>query len=140
MKKDDKNNNLLSHEDSIYAKGFPSPEDQETMKSFHEANDWAKRNEIISKIKDERFAYFGKRLIYQNSPKSLNPKEYKEIHSDIAKKILSTEETRWTTIPMAENLIDNIRNEKDISDEKLNYMNKVDEYIHQIRVFYEKAS
>ena len=74
---------------------------------------------IISKIKDERFVYFGKRLIYQNSPKSLNPNEYKEIHSDIAKKILSTEETRWTTIPMAESLIDNIRNEKDISDEKL---------------------
>ena len=41
---------------------------------------------------------------------------------------------------MAESLIDNIRNEKDISDEKLNYMNKVDEYIQQIRVFYEKAS
>ena len=98
------------------------------------------RNEIISKIKDERFVYFGKRLIYQNSPKSLNPNEYKKIHSDIAKKILSTEETRWTTIPMAESLIDNIRNEKDISDEKLNYMNKVDEYIQQIRVFYEKAS
>ena len=57
-----------------------------------------------------------------------------------AEKILSTEEVRWTTIPMAESLIDNIRNEKDISDEKLNYMNKVDEYIQQIRVFYEKAS
>ena len=55
-------------------------------------------------------------------------------------KILSIEEVRWTTIPMAESLIDNIRNEKDISDEKLNYMNKVDEYIQQIRVFYEKAS
>jgi exodeoxyribonuclease-1 len=138
--KDNKNNHLLSHEDSIYAKGFPSPEDQETMKSFHEANDWAKKNEIISKIKDERFIYFGKRLIYQNSPKSLNPKEYKEIYSDIAKKILSTEETRWTTIPMAESLIDNIRNEKDISDAKLSYMNKIDEYLQQMRTFYEKAS
>ena len=138
--KDNKDNHLLSHEDSLYAKGFPSPEDQETMKNFQETNDWAKKNEIISKIKDERFIYFGKRLIYQNSPKSLNPKEYKEIHSDIAKKILSTEETRWTTIPMAESLIDNIRNEKDISDAKLSYMNKIDEYLQQMRAFYEKAS
>ena len=110
------------------------------MKNFQENNDWAKKNEIISKIKDERFIYFGKRLIYQNSPKSLKPKEYKEIHSDIAKKILSTEETRWTTIPMAESLIDNIRNEKDISDAKLSYMNKIDEYLQQMRAFYEKAS
>ena len=56
------------------------------------------------------------------------------------KKILSTEETRWTTIPMAESLIDNIRNEKDISDAKLSYMNKIDEYLQQMRTFYEKAS
>jgi len=110
------------------------------MKSFHETDDWAKRNEIISKIKDERFVYFGKRLIYQNSPKTLSTEEYKKIHSNIAEKILSTEETRWTTIPMAESLIDNIRNEKNISEAKLSYMNKIDEYLQQMRAFYEKAS
>ena len=110
------------------------------MKNFHEVNDWVAKNEILPKIKDERFSYLGKRLIYQNAPKTLSPNEYKEIHSDIAKKILSTEETRWTTIPMAENLIDNIRNEKDISDLKLAYMNKIDEYIQKIRAFYEKAA
>ena len=135
-----KQNDLLSPEDSLYAKGFPSPEDLQTMKNFHESNDWTQKNEILLKIKDERFFYFGKRLIYQNSPKTLSTEEYKKIHSNIAEKILSTEEVRWITIPMAESLIDNIRNEKDISDEKLNYMNKVDEYIQQIRVFYEKAS
>ena len=135
-----KQDNLLSPEDSLYAKGFASPEDQQSMRNFHDTNDWIQRNEILSKIKDERFFYFGKRLIYQNSPKTLSTEEYKKIHSSIAEKILSTEEVRWTTIPMAESLIDNIRNEKDISDEKLNYMNKVDEYIQQIRVFYEKAS
>ena len=110
------------------------------MKNFHEANDWVEKNEILPKIKDERFSYLGKRLIYQNAPKTLSPNEYKEIHLDIAKKILSTEETRWTTIPMAENLIDNIRNEKDISDSKLSYVNKIDEYIQKIRAFYEKAA
>ena len=41
---------------------------------------------------------------------------------------------------MAESLIDNIRNKKDISDEKLAYMNKIDEYLQQMRAFYEKAS
>ena len=135
-----KQNDLLSPEDSLYAKGFPPEEDLQTMKNFHESNDWKQKNETLSKIKDERFFYFGKRLMYQNSPKTLSAEEYKKIHSNIAEKILSTEEVRWTTIPMAESLIDNIRNEKDISDEKLNYTNKVDEYIQQIRGFYEKAS
>ena len=138
--KNNKKDNILSPEDSLYAKGFPTPEEQQNMKNFHNSTDWTKKNEVLSKIKDERFHYFGKRLVYQNSPKTLKIEEYKKIHSDIAEKLLSTEEVRWTTIPMAESLIDNIRNEKDISDEKLNYMNKVDEYIQQIRVFYEKAS
>ena len=139
-KKKAKEDTPLLVEDSLYAKGFPSPGDVEVMKNFHEVKDWVEKNEILPKIKDERFSYLGKRLIYQNAPKVLSPNEYKEIHSDIAKKILSAEETRWTTIPMAENLIDNIRNEKDISDSKLNYMNKIDVYLQQMRAFYEKAA
>ena len=94
---------------------------------------------IISKIEDPRFIYFGKRLIYQNQPEILAKNEYKEIHQDIAKKILNPEETRFTTLPMAEKLIDDIRAEKDISDEKLNYMNEIDQYLKQMRQTYETA-
>ena len=39
---------------------------------------------------------------------------------------------------MAEKLIDDIRAEKDISDEKLNYMNEIDQYLKQMRQTYEK--
>ncbi len=56
---------------------------------------------------------------FPNHPEVLNKDEYKEIQQDIAKKILSIEETNFTTIPMAENLIDNMRNEKGITKEKL---------------------
>ena len=78
----------------------------------------------------------------KNGEKSKLPfskKEYDEIHSDIAKKILNPEETRFTTLPMAEKLIDDIRAEKDISKEKLDYMNKIDQYLKQMRQTYEKA-
>ena len=139
-KKEAKEDTPLLVEDSLYAKGFPSPEDVEVMKNFHEANDWVEKNEILPKIKDERFSYLGKRLIYQNAPKVLSTNEYQAIHSDIAKKILSTEETRWTTIPMSQSLIDNIRQEKGISDLKLAYMNKIDEYLERMKAFYEKAA
>jgi hypothetical protein len=40
---------------------------------------------------------------------------------------------------MAESLIDNMRNEKGITKEKLDYVNDIDAYISDIRKVYEKA-
>jgi len=137
--KNKKNKEKLSHEDSLIAGGFPSPKDQNTMKEFQAADNWKNKYKIISKIEDSRFIYLGKRLIYQNDPESLPKNEYNEIHLDIAKKILNPEETRFTTIPMAEKLIDDIRAEKEASDEKLDYMNEIDKYLKQMRQTYEKA-
>ena len=109
------------------------------MKEFQAVDDWKNKYKIISKIEDSRFIYLGKRLIYQNDPESLPKKEYEEIHSDIAKKILNPEEIRFTTLPMAEKLIDDIRAEKGISSQKLDYMNEIDQYLKQMRQTYEKA-
>jgi len=109
------------------------------MEEFQSMDEWSKKNHTISKIKDPRYKHFGKRLIYQNQPEVLSKDEYKEIHKDIAKKILSIEETNFTTIPMAESLIDNMRNEKGITKEKLEYVNDIDAYISDIRKVYEKA-
>jgi len=36
-------------------------------------------------------------------------------------------------------LIDDIRAEKNISDEKLDYMNEIDQYLKQMRQTYEKV-
>jgi len=137
--KKDKVTEELSHEDNLYAGGFPNPKDQNTMQEFQCVDDWQKKYKIISKIEDSRFVYLGKRLIYQNDPKALPTKEYEQIHSDIAKKILNPEETRFTTLPMAEKLIDDVRAEKDISAEKLDYMNEIDQYLKQMRQTYEKV-
>jgi Exonuclease C-terminal. len=137
--KERKKKEKLTYEDSLVAGGFPTTKDQNTMKEFQIAEDWKNKYKIISKIEDPRFIYFGKRLIYQNDPEILPKKEYAEIHSDIAKKILNPEEDRFTTIPSAEKLIDDIRAEKEISDEKLDYMNEIDQYLKQMRQTYEKA-
>ena len=95
------------------------------MMEFQTNDDWNKKKEIVLKIKDPRFKYFGERLIYQNKPEILSKQEYKIIHQDIAKKILNIEESSFTTIPMAESLIDTMRNENEISEEKLNYFNDI---------------
>ena len=56
---------------------------------------------------------------------------------------------RWTKMPKGGHfaaleqpklLIDDIRAEKGVSTEKLDYMNEINEYLKQMRVFYEQAS
>ena len=124
----------------LYSGGFidkDSP-DNEIIKKFHTI-DWDKRYEEVLKINDPRFRYFGERLIYQNEPEALPKEVYKRIHIDTAERVLRLEEKNFTTIPMAEHLIDSIRAEKDIPKEKLDYMNEVDAMIKEMRVVYEKA-
>jgi hypothetical protein len=138
-KKNLKEEKALPFEDQLVAGGFAKEKDLNLMDEFQRNNDWKKKNDIATKLEDRRFKYFGKRLIYQNQPDVLSRDEYREIHQDIAKKILSVEEIGFTTIPMAESLIDTMRSEKNISKEKLEYINGIDAYIADIRKTYEKA-
>ena len=124
----------------LYSGGFldkDSP-DNEIIKKYH-TFDWDKRYEQVLKLQDSRFKYFGERLIYQNEPQALPREVYNRIHIDTAERVLKLEEKNFTTIPMAEHLIDSIRAEKDISKEKLDYINEVDAMIKEMRVIYEKA-
>jgi exodeoxyribonuclease-1 len=127
----------LAYEDRLVSDGFPDKESQNIMQEFQSIDDWNQKNYLVNKIKDSRFKYFGKRLVFQNQPEALDKKEYISIKRDIAKKILSIEEENFTTIPMAESLIDNMRNEKGISSDKLQYINDIDSYILEMRKTYE---
>jgi len=123
----------------LYSGGFPSAEDQAKMKKFHEAKDWVERYKIVLSFQDQRFKFFGFLLIYQNQPEALPKHIYNQIHLETARRVLSVEEESFTTIPMAEHLIDSIRAEKDITKEKLDYMNEVDEMVQEMRATYEKV-
>ena len=73
----------LYNEESIYAK-FTSSEDNKIMSKFHNA-DWDRKLSILSDFKDERLKYFGKKIIYQESPETLPKEIYNEIKREIAK-------------------------------------------------------
>ena len=122
----------------LYSGGFPEEEDLKKSETFHTL-DWGDRYNLVKSFKDKRFKYFGERLIYQNQPEALPKDVYNLIHTETAQRVLSLEEQNFTTIPMAEHLIDSIRAEKDITAEKLDYMNEVDAMIKEMRVTYEKA-
>ena len=86
MKKEQtKSQEDLYNEESIYAK-FTSTEDNKIMPEFHSV-DWNKKLQVISKFKDERLQYFGKKLLYMEKPEILTKSDFNIIHKDISKKL-----------------------------------------------------
>jgi len=57
------------------------------MPEFHSV-DWSKKLHVISKFKDERLQYFGKKLLYMEKPEILTKSDFNINHKDISKKLL----------------------------------------------------
>ena len=123
-------------EESIYKK-FTTKEDNAIMPSFHKA-DWKEKFLILQKFKDERLRYFGKKILYEESPDSLPQDVYQDIHKEIASRILSTNQENWNTIPRVYSEIDTLRNKFKNDDEKLKALDDINSYIMEIEKLYKK--
>ena len=126
----------IYEEESIYTK-FTSPEDNKMMPEFHEA-EWDKKFSILSKFKDERLHYFGRRLIYEEKPELLPEIEYNEIRRTIAKRLLSTNSEKWNTIPRTYSEIDTLREkfEREGQPERLLILDDINAYVEEMEKFY----
>ena len=129
----------LYSEESIYTK-FTTSEDNKIMPEFHSAK-WDKKLNIISKFKDQRLQYFGKKLLYMEKPEVLSKSDYNEIHKDIAKKLLSTNNEKWNTIPRTYSEIDTLRLkfEKENQPEKLKILEEINSYVEELEKKYSSA-
>jgi len=125
-------------EESIYKK-FAEPYDNKLMPVFHKAK-WNEKYSVVQKFKDERMQYFGKKILYEESPGSLPKEEYELIHKEIALRILSTNEERWNTIPRTYSEIDTLRNKFKEDKEKLKALNDINLYIEEMEKIYQKTS
>tara|TARA_Y100000590_G_scaffold260883_1_gene292949 strand:+ start:2988 stop:4406 length:1419 start_codon:yes stop_codon:yes gene_type:complete len=125
-------------EESIYKK-FALPEDNRIMPEFHKAN-WKDKFFILQKFKDERMQYFGKKILYEESPQSLPKEEYNSMHKEIAARILSTNQEKWNTIPRTYSEIDTLRNKFKDDEEKLSALDDINLYIEEMEKIYKKAS
>ena len=125
-------------EESIYTQ-FTSTEDNKIMPEFHNAK-WKDKFSVLQRFKDERMQYFGKKILYEESPQSLPKNEYNSVHKEIASKILSTNEEKWNTIPRTYNEIDTLRNKFRDDKDKLNALEDINSYIEEIEKTYQKAS
>ena len=129
----------LYNEESIYAK-FTTAEDNKVMPEFHSAA-WNKKLSVISKFKDERLKYFGKKLLYMEKPEVLSKEDYNLIHKDTAKKLLSTNNEKWNTIPRTYSEIDTLRAkfEKQDDKEKLKILDDINAYVEDLEKHYSSA-
>ena len=129
----------LYNEESIYSK-FTTPEDTKLMPEFHNV-DWEKKLNIISKFKDDRLKYFGKKLIYMEKPEILNKSDFDLIHKDFAKKLLSTNNEKWNTIPRTYSEIDTLRAkfEKEGQPDKLIILEQINAYVEELEKIYSSA-
>ena len=125
-------------EESIYMK-FAPPHDNKIMPDFHKS-DWKDKFSVVQKFQDKRMQYFGKKILYEESPQSLPKDEYNLIHKEIASRILSTNEEKWNTIPRTYSEIDTLRNKFKGDKDKLKALDDINSYIEEMEKNYQKAS
>jgi len=130
----------IYEEESIYTK-FTSNEDNKMMPEFHKA-EWDKKLSVLSKIKDERLHYFGRRLIYEERPEVLPKEEYNQIRVIIAKRLLSTNNEKWNTISRTYSEIDTLREkfEREGKPENLSILDDINAYVEEMEKFYNQPS
>ena len=125
-------------EESIYKK-FATDHDNKLMPEFHKA-DWKEKFSTLQKFEDERMQYFGKKILYEESPQSLPKDEYNSVHKEVASRILSTNEEKWNTIPRTYSEIDTLRNKFKDDKEKLKALDEINSFIEDIEKIYQKVS
>ena len=125
-------------EESIYKK-FTKKEDNAIMPTFHKA-DWKEKFFVLQKFKDERLRYFGKKILYEESPESLPKEEYDSIHKEVATRVLSTNKEKWNTIPRTMSEIDTLRNKFKDDKDKLKALDEINSYIEEMEKVYLKVS
>ena len=66
--------------------------------------------------------------------------EYNTIHTEIASRILSSNEENWNTIPRTYSEIDTLRNKFKDDKDKLKALEEINSYIEEMEKMYQKAS
>ncbi len=129
----------LLPEETLYEKFIPN-KDTALFKTWHSSS-WEDKLRMLDKFQDKRCSWFGQKIIYQEAPHILPPDLYKNIKSEIARRILSKNREKWQTIGMAYQEIDTLRDQAANRDdeEELKKLDEINEFIMSIEKKYEIA-
>ena len=76
------------------------------LAQFHEKETWEEKYKIALGIKDPRANFMLKRLIFDESPKTLSVEDFKMVHRELHDRLVINQERPFTTIPEAMNYVD----------------------------------
>ena len=129
----------LLPEETLYEKFIPNT-DTSLFKTWHSSS-WEDKLRMLDKFTDKRCSWFGQKIIYQEAPQILPPDLYKNIKSEIARRILSKNKEKWQTINMAYTEIDYLRDQASNRDDEkeLKKLDEINEFIMSIEKKYEIA-
>ena len=129
----------LLPEETLYEKFVPN-RDTSLFKTWHSSS-WEDKLRMLDKFTDKRCSWFGQKIIYQEAPQILPPDLYKNIKSEIARRILSKNKEKWQTINMAYTEIDYLRDQASNRDDEkeLKKLDEINEFIMSIEKKYEIA-
>ena len=129
----------LLPEETLYVKFIPN-KDTALFKTWHSSS-WEDKLRLLDKFQDKRCSWFGQKIIYQEAPQILPPDLYKNIKSEIARRILSKNKEKWQTVNMAYTEIDYLRDQASNRDdeEELKKLDEINEFIMSIEKKYEIA-
>ncbi len=129
----------LLPEETLYEKFIPN-KDTQLFKTWHSSS-WEDKLRMLDKFQDKRCSWFGQKIIYQEAPHILPPDLYKNIKSEIARRILSKNREKWQTIGMAYQEIDTLRDQASNrnDEEELKKLDEINEFIMSIEKKYEIA-
>ena len=129
----------LLPEETLYEKFIPN-KDTQLFKTWHSSS-WEDKLRMLDKFQDKRCRWFGQKIIYQEAPHILPQDLYKNIKSEIARRILSKNREKWQTIGMAYQEIDTLRDQASNRDdeEELKKLDEINEFIMSIEKKYEIA-
>ena len=99
--------------------------------------DWKEKYSVIQSFTDDRIQYFWKKILYEESPKSLPKDEYDVIHKEIASRVLSTNKEKWNTIPRTYSEIDTLRNKFKTDKKKLKALEEINFFIEEMEKSYK---
>ena len=127
----------LLPEETLYEKFIPN-KDTALFKIWHSSS-WEDKLRMLDKFQDKRCSWFGQKIIYQEAPQILPPDLYKNIKSEIARRILSKNKEKWQTVNMAYTEIDYLRDQaSNKNDEKeLKKLDEINQFIMSIEKKYE---
>ena len=129
----------LLPEETLYEKFIPN-KDTALFKTWHSSS-WEEKLRMLDKFTDKRCSWFGQKIIYQEAPQILPPDLYRNIKSEIARRILSKNKEKWQTVNMAYTEIDYLRDQASNNDneEELKKLDEINQFIMSIEKKYEIA-